>query len=157
MEVKNKISKFNVIDFFNVQNDAAEPEFDIDEFKGQVLKKLDTINSQYDTDLLNKIRSDLLELCRSVKKRLQHDELNEDEKVIRSKPLIHLNQEIKLRKIVHRYAKEDESVLYDFLNLVQHMLRAKLYESYLNLFCKFVDEIETQILNFEKVSSGTER
>lgn len=37
------------------------------------------------------------------------------------------------------------------------MLRAKLYESYLNLFCKFVDEIETQINNFEKVSSGTER
>lgn len=102
MEIKNKISKFNIIDFYNVQNDAAEPEFEIDEFTSQVLKKLDTINSQYDTDLLNKIRSDLLALCRSVKKRLQHDEINEDEKVIRSKPLIHLNQEMTLRKIVHR-------------------------------------------------------
>jgi len=128
MEIKEKISKFNVIDFFNVQNEAAESDFDINEFKGQVLKKLDTINSAYDTDLLNKIRSVLIELCRSVKKRLQHDELNEDEKVIRSKPLIHLNQEITLRKIVHRYAKQDEVVLFNFLNLIQHMLRAKLYE-----------------------------
>lgn len=45
MEIKEKISKFNVIDFYNVQNEAAESDFDINEFKGQVLKKLDTINS----------------------------------------------------------------------------------------------------------------
>lgn len=79
--------------------------------------------------MLNKVRSDLLELCRSVKKRLQHDELHEDEKAVRSKPLIHTNQEVTLKKIVHRFAKQDEMRLFNFLNLVQNMLRAKLYES----------------------------
>jgi len=159
MEIKDKISKFNVIDFYNVQNESSESEFDINEYKSQVLKKLDTINSSYDTDLLNFVRSDLLELCRNVKKRLQHDELNQDEKVIRSKPLIYINQEIILKKIVHKFAKQDEIVLFNFLNLIQNMLRAKLYEAYLSLFVKFVGEVDIQIINFkeQKSASGNER
>lgn len=72
---------------------------------------MEGITSQYDSDLLNKIRADLLDLCRNVKKRKQKEDLNEDEKNIRSKPLIHINQEIMLKKIVQKFAKEDEKVL----------------------------------------------
>lgn len=37
------------------------------------------------------------------------------------------------------------------------MLRAKLYESYLSHFSKFVKEVEIQIHNYGKVSTGQER
>lgn len=74
---------------------------------------------------MNKIRADLLDLCRNVKKRKQKEDLNEEEKV-RTKPLIFINQEIMLTKIVQRFAKQDEKCLLNFLILVQNMLRAKL-------------------------------
>lgn len=64
-----------------------------------------------------------------MKKRLQHEDIQEDEKNALSKPLVHNSQEIKLRRIVKKYAKQDEHVLFNFLNLVQNMLRGKLYES----------------------------
>jgi len=60
---------------------------------------------------LNKIRADLLDLCRNVKKRKQKEDLNEEEKAIRTKPLIFINQEIMLTKIVQRFAKQDEKCL----------------------------------------------
>lgn len=126
MEIKEKISQFNFIDFYNVQSEASESDFDINEFTLQVIKKLEQITGAYDMELLNKIRADLLDLCRNVKKRKQKEDLSEEEKQTRSKPLIHINQEIMLTKIVQKFAKQDEKVLFNFLNLVQNMLRAKL-------------------------------
>jgi len=46
MEIKDKISQFNVIDFFNVQSVASDNDFDINEFKEHVLKNMDKINHQ---------------------------------------------------------------------------------------------------------------
>lgn len=72
------------------------------------------------------IKTILMDLCKNVKRRTQKEDDDGSSKNSKTKPIIHINQEKKLRLIVNKFAHEDYKVLLDFLKLVQNILRGRI-------------------------------
>jgi len=118
-------------------------------------QNLDRVNQKFDTIFLPKIRSILVDLCKSIKRKLQREGNNtkEDSK---AKPIIHIEQEKELREIMRNFANTDDTMLLNFMRLVQNMMRGMIYNNYIAHFSKFSNEFLSQA-NQRLAMGATER
>jgi len=124
MEMKEIIENF---DFRNVftKTDKDPEEIDVITYTENINRELSNLKLEWDTKLITKIRTKLIELCKTVKRLTQRedDDNNTNEK---TKPLVHAHQDKSLNKIILLLALQDYSVLKDFLKVVQCMLRGRI-------------------------------
>jgi hypothetical protein len=118
-------------------------------------QNLDRINQKFDTVFLPTIRNILVDLCKTIKRKLQRegDNNKEDSK---AKPIIHLEQEKLLRTIMRSFAHTDDNMLLNFMRLVQNMMRGMVYNCYIGHFTRFSNEFLSQA-NERLAMGATER
>lgn len=134
MSIKEYISNFDFeyiygAESIKVEKDAEDiTEFEIDKFFEQVDLNLEKINVQFDTVFMPIIKNNLIELCKQIKRKLQR-EGDHNKENSKAKPLIHVEQENQLRKIISQFAHMDDHMLIDFMRLIQSMLRGMIYNN----------------------------
>jgi len=101
-------------------------EFELEKFFDQVDQNLDRINQKFDTIFLPKVRNILVDLCKTIKRKLQR-EGNSNKEDSKAKPIIHVEQERQLREIIRQFANTDDLMLLNFMRLVQNMMRGMIY------------------------------
>jgi len=145
MEIKNEIWKFPIENMYDSKSEHADNDIEVSKFIEDVEKKLDNIKYNYETELTGKIKALLIELCKVVKKKTVQDDEDEDLfKYDKNKPLIYQAQERNLKRIKNLFAIDDNNMLIDFLKLVQHMMRGRIYDEFLYMIKNFFTDINEQ-------------
>jgi len=134
MKIKDQVNNFDFeyiygADSIKVDKEAEDiSEFEIDKFFDQVDQNLDKVNQKFDTSFLPLIRSNLVDLCKSIKRKLQREGTGNKEDS-KAKPLIHVEQEKHIRHIIRRFAQKDDHMLLNFLRLIQNMMRGMIFNN----------------------------
>lgn len=152
MDLKYEIWKFPFLNIFDTKSEVSDNDIDIDNFLEGIVNQLQQTLENFEKDLMGKVKSLLSDLCKNVKKKTVTDD--DIFKYDKHKPLIYQSQEASLKKIKASFAVEDNKMLLNFLKMIQHMMRGRIYDEFLYLIGSYYGEIREHAIK-ESISSTT--